>query len=365
MSEDRRRRFPLGLLLLAAVVLALAVPKVLPLLRSTAETGAEAAPPPDAEEPTLTVTAVRVVPQRLSERLTTTGTVRANEHVELVSEVAGKVAKLHFEEGRRVEEGELLVKIDDSELMAQRQRAQSRVTLAETREARQRRLLEEGILSQEEYDLQSGELEVLRADLRLIEARLEKTEIRAPFTGVVGLRRVSAGSYLSPQTPIATLQDTEAVKVDFTLPEKHAGEVAVGDVINFRTKGSERTYRGTVYAIEPAVDADTRSLELRALSPNPRGELLPGAFADVELEVRVVEDALAVPTIAVIPELGGKKVFVYESGKAEARPVQTGLRTESLVEVTAGLAPGEVVITSGVQQLRPGLEVEVETSTPL
>lgn len=359
MSEQTsHRRFPWGWLLLAAVVLALAVPKMLPLLRSDGESGAEAATPV-ASEGTLTLTAVRLEPRRLAERLATTGTVRANERVELVSEVAGKVAALYFEEGRRVEAGEMLVKIDDSELVAQRERAQSRVELAKTREKRQRRLLDEGILSQEEYDLQAGELEVLEAELRLIDARLEKTEIRAPFTGVVGLRRVSAGSYLSPQTLIATLQDTDPVKLDFTLPEKYAGEVELGDAVTFRTKGSEEAHRGTVYAIEPSVDAETRSLTLRALAPNPEGELLPGVFADVELEVRVVDDALAVPAIAVIPELGGKKVFVFDGGVAQARPVTTGLRTEDLVEVTSGLAPGDLVITSGLQQLRPGLEVEV------
>jgi membrane fusion protein (multidrug efflux system) len=361
MSETSHRRFPWGWLLLAALVLALAVPKVLPLLRSEAAAGA-AAPAPAAEEPTLTVTAVRIEPQRLAERLTTTGTVRANERVELVSEVAGKVAEVRFEEGRRVEAGQVLVKIDDSELVAQRDRAQSRVEVAKSREKRQRRLLEDGILSQEEYDLQAGELEVLEADLRLIDARLEKTEIRAPFTGVVGLRRVSEGSYLSPQTPIATLQDTDPVKLDFALPEKYAGEVVVGDIVTFHTKGSEQLYTGTVYAIEPSVDAETRSLALRARAPNPRGELLPGAFADVELEVRVVDDALAVPAIAVIPELGGKKVFVFDGAAAESRSVTTGLRTEDLVEVTSGLAPGDLVITSGLQQLRPGLAVEVDTA---
>lgn len=308
----------------------------------------------------VSVEAVTLVPRTLTERLTTTGTVRANEDVELVAEISGKVDAIHFQEGRRVKAGQLLLEIDDSQLRAERERALHRVNLAERSEARQRRLLADGLVSQEEYDFAQGELNVLRAELELAESRLVKTGIPAPFGGIIGLRDVSVGSYLTPQTRIATLQDVNPVKVDFSVPEKYAGYLRTGVEIQFRTKGSDEIHTGTVSAVEPLVDLDTRSLTVRATSPNPDGSLVPGAFADVEIVVREIEDALAVPNRAVIPELGGKKVFVFEDGEARPRSVRTGLRTAEIVEVTEGLEAGDQVIVTAIQRLRPGLAVRIE-----
>jgi len=353
MKTIYRRSFGFAFALL--IIAGFALPKLIPFngTEGPAEAVTQAAT-------TLRVSVHRVVPEGLVERLATTGTVRANEEVELVSEISGKVSAILFREGSRVEAGEVLVKIDDSELAAERERAVYRVELAERREARQRQLLADGVISQEDYDYALNQLNVLRAELRLIEAQLVKTEIRAPFRGTVGLRYVSPGSYLSPQTRIASLQDVDSVKIDFSVPEKYSALMRVGGEITFRVKGSEELYRGEIYAIEPSVDSNTRSLELRARSPNPDRLLTPGAFADVELVVREVDDALTVPSIAVIPELGGKKVFVYAAGKAEPRPVETGIRTEEKVQISIGIEPGDLVITSGLLQLRPGLEVELQ-----
>jgi membrane fusion protein (multidrug efflux system) len=290
--------------------------------------------------------------------------VRANEEIELVGEIAGKVAAIHFREGSWVAGDELLLEIDDTQLRAERDRAAYRVELAERSEARQRRLFEEGLVSQEEYDFALNELNVLRAELELSEARLVKTQIRAPFGGIIGLRDVSLGSYLTPQTRIATLQDVDPVKIDFSVPEKYAGHLRVGDRVEFRTKGSQAQHTGRIAALEPRVDRDTRSLTLRALSSNPDGDLVPGAFADVDIVVRRIEGALAVPSRAVIPELGGKKVFVYEDGKAQPRSIETGMRTEEMLEVTRGLKPNDQVIVTAIQRLRPGLPVQLEESGP-
>jgi membrane fusion protein (multidrug efflux system) len=317
--------------------------------------GPRAASGPDQLE----VRVLTLSPQPLVERLLTTGTVRANEEIEIVGEVAGKVAAVEFHEGSRVASGDLLLQIDDTQLRAERDRAAYRVALAERSEARQRRLLDEGLVSQEEYDFAQSELNVLRAELALAEARLLKTRIHAPFSGVIGLRQVSLGSYLTPQTVIATLQQVDPVRVDFSIPEKYAGRSRPGVQVEFRTRGSRSTHVGEIAAIEPRVDLDTRSLTIRARSPNRDGALVPGAFADVELVVDRIESALAVPSRAVIPELGGKKVFVVERGKAEPRKVETGLRTEDSVQVTAGLEPGDRVIVTAIQRLRPGLPVTV------
>jgi membrane fusion protein (multidrug efflux system) len=350
-----KRRRTLAYAAVAAILLAGAlVPRLL------SSRSGRAAPVPSSGRSTVMVRTVAVVPQTLTEQLATTGTVRANEDVELVVEIAGKVSSIHFREGSRVRAGELLLEIDDTQLRAERDRAAHRVDLAERSEARQRRLLDEGLASQEEYDFAQSELNVLRAELELAEARLIKTRIHAPFEGIVGLRDVSVGSYLTPQTRIATLQDVDPVKIDFSVPEKYARHLSAGSTIQFRTKGSERVHIGTIVAVEPLVDLDTRSLTLRARSPNPDGILVPGAFADVEIVVRRIEGALAVPSRAIIPELGGKKVFVLEDGKAQPRNVETGLRTADVVEVTEGLEPDDRVIVTAIQRLRPGLPVEVE-----
>jgi len=334
------------------VVAGLVVPRLIGGRAATSPVPADDAPPPP-----LGVEVLQVEPRPLSERLATTGTVRANESVELVSEIAGIVRKIHFEEGTSVERGELLVEIDDTELQAQRDRVLYRLRLAESREARQRELREQGVVSEQDYDVADNELNVLRAELRLIEAELAKAAIRAPFAGVVGLRYVSEGSLVTRETHIATLQDLDPVKIDFTLPEKYVGRVRVGDPVEFSVRGRDRAHTARIYAIEPRIVAETRSLLLRATTPNADRSLLPGAFADVTLAVDQVPDALVVPSLAVVPELGGKKVFVIEDGLAQPRHVETGIRTDTEVQITSGLERGERVIVSAIQRLEPGLPV--------
>ena len=172
---------------------------------------------------------------------------------------------------------------------------------------------------------------------------------------------MSPGSYLTSQTRIASLHDLDPVKIDFSVPERYASLMKIGNEVNFSVEGSDSGFTGTIYAIEPSVDTASRSLRMRARCPNDDGALLPGTFANVDLAVRSTADALTVPAIAVIPELGGKKVYVYANGKAEARPVTTGIRSDREVQITDGLEEGDLVITSGILQLQPELEVELES----
>lgn len=295
----------------------------------------------------------------LTERVLTTGTLRANEEVNLASESSGKVTGIYFNEGSRVTKGQLLVKINDSELVAQRQRIEYRLRLAEEQLARQQVLLEKGGVSREEYERFENEVNVLRAELQLNEAQIAKTEVRAPFDGVLGLRHVSEGSYISPQDRIATLQDVSPIKIDFSVPEKYATLVRVGTTVNFTVSGNPQVFRGTVYAIEPRIDENTRTLQVRAESPNPDGSLLPGAFAEIQLVVSEHDEAIVVPAISIIPELEGKKVFVVENGRVAQRMVETGIRTDSMVQVLSGLSLQDTVLTSGLQLARPGMPVDV------
>ena len=339
----------LWLAVAAAALAALLVPR----LGSAPVDGVATVEPEEALE----VETLVVEPRLLVERFSTVGTIRADEQVEIRVEVSGILEEVRFREGSRVGKGQLLARIDDDQFVAERDRAPHRVELAVLSEARQQDLLGQGLTSQEEYDLALGQLNVLRAELRLAEARLEKTQIRAPFRGVIGLRSVSPGAALTPQTRIATLQKIDPVKIEFSVPESRAGRVRQGETVRFRVKGSERQYEGEIYAVEPNVDRETRSLRARARCPNPDGQLLPGAFADVELAINEIEDALTVPSLAVIPELGSKKLFVVEDGRAVPRLVETGVRTETEVQITRGLEPRDHVIVSAIQQLHSGLPV--------
>jgi membrane fusion protein (multidrug efflux system) len=300
-----------------------------------------------------------VTPEPLAETLISPGTLVANERIEVVSENAGLVQKIHFDEGARVEAGALLVKIDDRELITERNRVSARLELAQRQARRQRELHHQGLISDDELEVADTAEDALEAELAQIEVRLAKTEIRAPFAGILGLRRVSEGAFLSPQTRIVTLVQSDPMKLEFAVPERYATRYRPGDSVTFRVEGIEGERRASIYAIEPSVDPATRTVPMRATTPNADGRLLPGTFADVSVAVREVAAALTVPSIAVVPELGGKKLWVLENGAAQPRQVETGIRTGDRVEIVRGLHAGESVITSGIQILRPGLPVTV------
>jgi membrane fusion protein (multidrug efflux system) len=257
-----------------------------------------------------------------------------------------------------VTKGQLLVRVADAELRAQLARAEARLAIAQDEADRQRQYFEQNLSSKQLYDTAVNELAVAKADADLVRVQLAKTEIRAPFDGKVGLRFVSAGSYVSPAAQITSLQDDTPIKLDFSVPERYAGRLRPGHVVRFAVQGTSRRFEATIYAIEPSIDPTTRTLRVRARSANVDGALVPGAFADVEVSLEERE-TLTVPAYAVIPELNGHRVFVVAGGKAESRPVEIGTRTEELVEVVRGLQAGDTLITSGILQLRPGVPVTV------
>jgi membrane fusion protein, multidrug efflux system len=307
----------------------------------------------------LPVTARVLQPERLDNRITSSGNVLANEEVEIRSEVQGKIRRIAFKEGGRVKKGDLLVKIDDAELQARLLQAQSGRKLAEDNEFRMRKQLEIEAVSQKDYDAALNELNGAKAEAQLLRAQLEKTELRAPFGGTVGLKQVSEGAYVSPSTLITTLQEIDPVKVDFTVPGKYSGWVKAGQVVRFTVQGSEERHEGKVYAVDPRIDPATRTLRLRASCPNPGGRILPGSFATIEVPLQSVDAALMVPTEALSAGARGATVFLYKAGKAEPRPVQAGLRTDSAVQIVKGLSPGDTVITTGAVALRPGSAVRL------
>jgi len=305
------------------------------------------------------VNAVVVKPKKVENKITLTGSIVANESVELKSEISGRIEKIYFKEGTRVKDGDLLVSINDDELRAEAEKLKYTKKLREEEEFRQRRLLEREAISQQDYDLALTELNTVKADIKLVAAQLDKTKLRAPFDGVIGLRHVSEGSYITPSDPIASLFNINPAKIDFSIPGKYSNEVKKGDKIYFSTEASDKEREGIVYAIEPRIDPNTRTLSMRALSPNDDGKLLPGQFAKIELIFNTVEDAIMVPSEAVIPELGGHKVYLSKDGHVQVSKVNIGIRTENELEITSGINPNDTLITTGVLQVRPGANVNL------
>ena len=342
------------LIVLAVVIILiiLAIPKLKSSEESTSGSGVRSGGP-------LPVSAHITKYEVLDNKVLTTGTVLANEEVDLKSEVDGKITKILFLEGSYVNTGDLLVKINDADLQAQLQSAKSRLELQKDTEYRQKKLLEKEAISQEDYDMTANQLQVNQAEVELIKARIDKTEIRAPFSGIVGLKNVSEGSFVNNSTVIASLQNINPIKIDFSIPERYSSMVEVGDEINFTISGNNKKYIGKVYAIEPKIDPVTRTLQIRALCSNTGREILPGSFADVELVLKKIENAIMVPSEALIPDIKGQKVFIYRNGFATPQQVETGIRTDLNVQLTSGVNEGDTIITSGMLQLRPGAPVKI------
>lgn len=301
--------------------------------------------------------------QKFDNSVAITGTIEPNEQVQLRSEMSGVVRGIYFREGSSVRKGQTLVAIDDSELRAQLAQALTRENLARENAGRASLLLKKEAISREESDAAQAELQSLRSQTQLIRAQLAKSVLKAPFNGKIGLRSISVGEYLTPTTVVANLVNTNPVKITFSVPEKYAGAVKVNTTISFTVAGSTQKFKALVYAIEPLIETATRTLQLRARAENADGRLTPGLFANVELPLTTIENAILVPTEAIVPVQEGKKVFVTDSSKAREVMVETSTRTDKEVLITTGLKPGDTVLTTGLMSLKQGTPVKVNTGT--
>jgi len=303
---------------------------------------------------------------RVSDTVRTIGTLVANEAVTVVAELSRRLVSVEVVEGSEVEAGALLFKLDDANLRAQLSELEVRRRLASRTAERQQALLgfDKKALSQQAFDQAQAELQTVEAQIASLRVILAQTEIRAPFRARAGLRRVSEGAWITPETPLITLQDISRIKIDFTLPERYAGAVEIGQSFRFEVAGKAERFDGTVVAIEPAIDLPTRSLMIRGITDNRSGALMPGAFASVEVPVTAPTDGILIPAQALVPSATGHTVFVLRDGRAEQREVDIGPRTRDSVEVRQGLEAGETVLTSNLLRLRAGDAVELAEASP-
>jgi membrane fusion protein (multidrug efflux system) len=309
----------------------------------------------------MVVNGVVLKPQRLDNIVRSSGTVLASESVDLVAEAAGRLENISFIEGSHVRSGDLLAKINDDDLQAQLRKTELQIQLASEQEKRQKQLYDKSLISNEQYDISLNQLNTLKADRDNLIASIRKREIRAPFDGIIGLRYVSQGGYVSQTTHIASIQKINPVKIDFSIPEKYAGKVSVGDPVQLSNDETKLQFTGKLYAIEPKIDPTMGTLQLRAICDNKSEKLFPGAYVQIELKLKQINDALMVPTQAVIPVLKGQMVLIRKNGVVVSIPVKVGIRTATNVQIISGLSEGDTVITTGIMQLRPGVPVKVTT----
>ncbi|TCJ13817.1 efflux RND transporter periplasmic adaptor subunit [Flaviaesturariibacter flavus] len=317
--------------------------------KKEAEAGQKAGPRPPAR-----VDAFLVATRSISESIEVPGTIVAADATEIHPEVSGRITALNVREGAVVGQGSLIAKLDDAELQAQRRKLQVQLAQAQTTVDRYSALAKIGGISKQDLDVAELQISNARADLAIVNANIRKTEVRAPFTGKLGLKMTSPGAYVSPQSVLTSIQKTSGMRIDFSLPEQYVGRIKQGSWVNFSTANDNRVYSAQVIATESGIGGGTRTLTMRALVKGDATGLVPGAFARVKIAFDPNPNAMMIPTQAIVPQARGKRVYVIDSGNVKAIDVITGIRDSSFVQITSGLNVGDTVAITGILGLKPG-----------
>jgi membrane fusion protein (multidrug efflux system) len=305
------------------------------------------------------VDAFVVTERSVSDKIEVPGSLLPAEQTEIKSEISGRVVLLNIHEGSVVQKGALLVKLFDGDLQTQLKKLNVQLQIAEKTQERQSELLKINGISQQDYDLADLNVQTLKVDIEGTQIAISKTEIRAPYSGQVGLRYISLGSYISPANVITTLRQVSELKLEFSIPEKYAKEIKQGDKVSFKVDGGDQTHQAVILATENSVEQTTRTLRVRALVKNNHPELVPGVFAKVNLQLGKDSRALMVPSQSVVPTARNKQVILLKKDSAVFTIVETGIRDSVFVQVTSGLHVGDTVITSGLMVIRPNGKVKV------
>ncbi|HEU4575543.1 MAG TPA: efflux RND transporter periplasmic adaptor subunit [Chitinophagaceae bacterium] len=287
------------------------------------------------------------------------GTLIANEATEIHPEISGRIVQLNVSEGRYVTKGTLLAKIFDGDLQAQLKKLEVQLQIAEQNEQRSAQLLKIQGISKQDYDASLLNVNNIKADIEITKVSIIKTEIRAPFNGRVGLKNISPGAFVTPSTVVASIQQTDLLKLDFSVPEKYSSQIKTGQKVQFTTEGSSRIYTAKVMATDASVAQETRSLMIRSIVENKDASLVPGAFAKVSLHFDADPNAVIIPTQAVIPQARGKKVILYENGAAKFVDVTTGVRDSATIQITEGVKKGDTVVITGLLTIKPESQLKI------
>lgn len=309
--------------------------------------------------PDLTVDVVTLKSGEVARSIAIPGSVIPNEQVDIYSEVAGRIQRISFKEGQTIAKGTVIVQVDSDILKAQKAQLMVEQDLAEKDESRKKNLYQSKGISLQDFEVAQSTLAEVKARLDLLNVQISKATIRAPFSGKIGLRHVSEGAFISSSTLITSIVQENPVKIQFSVPEKYAKNVKIGQVIEFKTDGDSQSYKGKVYAFEPRIDEGTRMMTVRASLPNPGG-LIAGSFVSINYDMGNEENAFMVPSESIVPVLKGQKVFVVRNGLVEEVPVEIGIRTPEKVQIIGALKEGDQVLISGLLAVRPGMPVKTK-----
>ena len=298
--------------------------------------------------------------QPVSESLLLVGTVAANEMVEVKSETDGTIEEILFTEGHRVKQGDLLIRLDDTKLAAAVAEAEANFKVSRANHERSKQLFQDKLISPQEFDQIAAQFQANQASLDLNKRQLKDTRIYAPFGGIVSSRQVSPGQVISKNTTLTWLVDLDPVKVEFNVPERYVGQLRVGQKIEVAVAAYPgRKFAGEVFFVAPFVEAATRTALVKARVPNPEAELKPGMFANLDLTLKLKEEAIVIPESSVLASGDRNIIYVLDAeDQAQIRPVKLGIRQAGLVEIVSGLKPGERVVAEGLQKVRPGAKVK-------
>jgi len=307
------------------------------------------------EKPPVSVEVIVAANKSFSSDIEVNGSVLSEEMIEVHPEVGGRLTYLNIPDGAMVKAGTILARINDADLQAQLQQQKVQLELAEKTEQRLNKLLSVNGVDQASYDAALSQVNLYNANINVLRAQIDKTVIKAPFTGRLGLRLVSEGAYVSTATAIGTLQQTDKIKIDFSVPESYQNLVKIGKTVSIRTNSSTEEIKATISAIEPQINTATRNIKVRARLS--KGNISPGAFVKVLLNEKL--EGIVVPTNAIIPDAISSQVLLVKSGKAVIQNVETGIRNSDVVEITDGLKTGDTIIVSGVLSVRPNGAVKI------
>jgi membrane fusion protein (multidrug efflux system) len=312
---------------------------------------------PGVKPPPQKVTGYVARAENIPINLESSGTLLAWNEVQLMAEAAGKIVQINITEGAKVTQGQVLVALFDEDLKAQAKKQELQAAIAKKNVDRLKELVKINAASRQELDNAENQVNNIVSDLNLIQANLKKTKILAPFSGTIGLTNASAGTYVNPGNAVASLQEMEVLKLEFSIPEKYVHLLGLGDKVTFTTESQADTFYSLVYAFEPKIDPSTRTLKVRARFDNRNAKLLPGTYAKALLKLREIKNAVLIPTQSIIPGTRDKKVIVSRNGNGEFISVETGLRNKDKVQILKGILAGDTVLTSGLMFVKPGAEL--------
>jgi membrane fusion protein (multidrug efflux system) len=314
---------------------------------------------PSAAQQALNVEVLIAEPTTILDNVEASGSLLPFETTELHPEVSGRITGLYFKEGSYVSAGTLLVKLYDADLKAQLGKQHAQLATAQKTVERYGQLLKINGISQQEYDLAVLAVNNIKADIELLQTNIAKTELKAPFSGKLGLKNVSIGAFITPSTVITTIAEVNQLKLQFSVPEKYAAQIHNGEQVHFSIDGSRKSFTASVIATEVSIAEDTRNLSVRAVVKANDPVLVPGAFAKVKIELGKNSHALLIPTNSVLLQGRKKLIYIYKAGKAVSTEITTGVRDASNIEVVSGLHTGDTVICTGLLFLKPNSNVKI------